>query len=159
MERLDRILMLVLSGCVACASSANRANRPDAAGMASPMVCDAWFEIGGTFGPSQDDFVFTLVNRSTSDGCRATRVAIVFETAISRDAIRVSTPAGWAATNTPCDSAKWVCGVTWQAANGLRPGLSQTGFGMTSSESRLLKAWVVDVGRRRVSMPIGHVSG
>jgi hypothetical protein len=153
------IVVVLLSGCVACASIVRSATPIEIAGTFSPTGCDAWLEIGGRFSPGLDDITFTLMNRSTSSDCSARRVTLLFEFPVSHGALQVSTPAAWTATEIHCDTADGVCGVVWRAQNGVSIRQSQSGFGIVSTVSGLLKVWIVDVGRRRVSMPIGHVGG
>jgi hypothetical protein len=156
----DRLLsVLALSGLAACAFVGGAGRGVEVAGTPSPSGCDAWFNLGGRFGPVKNDIQFTLSNKSESRDCRATRVIVLFMSPVRRDAIQVSTPIGWAGSYARCESGDGTCGVVWRSRVGVPAGESVSGFGIQCDSSLLLKIWTVDVGRRRVAMPIGHVGG
>jgi len=125
----------------------------------SPPGCDAWVEIGGTFSRT-NDVNYTLINRSTRRQCRATRVVVLFSTRLRPEAFRVSTPAGWIAFDAPCHTGG-ICGFGWHTRHGVAPGAQRTGFGLSydPTDAPVPHEWSVDVGHRRVRMPIGTVSG
>lgn len=130
-------------------------------GSPSPTGCDGWFEIGGTFN-SRNDLRFTLENRSSNVDCIATRVLILFSSAIRTPGISVSAPSGWRSREVRCASGDGKCGYEWSAVEqGVPKGGRLGGFGMTyiQTEQPYLKSWIIDLGRRRVEMPIGTVSG
>jgi hypothetical protein len=128
-------------------------------GTPSPTGCDAWVEIGGTFSRT-NDVHYTLVNRSTRRQCLATRLVVLFSARLRREAFRVSTPPGWIAFDAPCTTGG-ICGFGWYTRQGLVPEAQRTGFRLVydPADAPLPREWVVDVGRRRVQMPIGTVGG
>jgi hypothetical protein len=128
-------------------------------GTPSPTGCDSWVEIGGTF--SRTNHVhYTLINRSTGRHCLATRVVVLFSGRLRREAFRISTPPGWIAFQAPCRTGG-VCGFGWRTRHGVPPGEQRSGFGLAydPADAPLPREWLVDVGPRRLLMPIGTVGG
>jgi hypothetical protein len=148
---------LIVAGC---ASSRGLGRATELAGTPSPTGCDAWFEIGGTFA-RVTDVRYTLKNRSANPTCLAARVTVLFSGRLPSGAVRVSSPPGWSAADAPCQAGGGACGIEWRTREGVRPGKELTGFGLAydSTSTPLQKVWIVDLGRRRVEMPIGTVGG
>jgi hypothetical protein len=146
------VAVLVTAACAPLA----RVATPELAGTPSSTGCDAWFNIGGTFA-RMNDVGLALTNRSTNRACLATRVQFLFAGPVRAAAVRVTTPAGWASREVPCDTGGGVCGFEWRTDSaGVEPGRTRTGFGLTydPADTPLAKLWIVDVGRRRVQLPI-----
>lgn len=158
MRRTHRLLSALAScGVVACASVGGNGRGIEVAGTPSRSGCDASFEISDF----RNGIHFTLVNTSKSDNCKATQVTLVFESGVRRDVrdvMQVSTPTGWKVQDALCESGDGVCGVVWRAEVGLPAGESLSGFRI-ACDPRRLESWIVDVGRRRVTTPIGQVGG
>ncbi len=153
-------LIPVAVATCACASHGWSA-ATEMAGTPSATGCDAWFEIGGTFA-RQNDIRFTLRNRSANVRCSATRVEVLFASRLRTEAFRVSAPTNWTSRDLPCPDGKGSCGFEWRANGiGVPSGQELAGFGLTyvPADAPRLRSWVVDVGRRRVEMPIGTVGG
>ncbi len=151
------VLALAVAGC----APLTQVGVPEFAGTPSSTGCDAWFEIGGTFART-NDLRLTLMNRSTNRACSATRVQFLFAGPLRAPAVRVTTPTGWTSGEVPCDTGAGTCGFEWRTDRaGVTPGHALTGFGLTyeHASAPLAKSWIVDVGRRRVQMPIGTVDG
>jgi hypothetical protein len=153
-------LPLMATACLtlALASCAPKGRvQPSLAGTPSPTGCDAWFEIGGSFART-NDVHYTLINRSTHRQCLATRIVVLFEARVRPEAFHVSTPPGWIAFGAPCQTGG-VCGFGWRTRHGVPPGEQRSGFGLAydPADAPLPREWVVDVGRRRLNMPIGTV--
>jgi hypothetical protein len=157
--RPSRWSILLMVAAAACALSRTPPS-PELAGTSSPTGCDAWFEIGGTFS-RVNDVRYTLQNRSTGPQCPATRVVVLFSGQLRSAAFRVSTPAGWRRRDVPCETGGGVCGFEWRTRHGVLPGAELPGFGLVydPAEAPLPRSWIVDVGRRRVEMPIGTAGG
>jgi hypothetical protein len=132
----------------------------DLAGTPSPIGCDAWFEIGGSFS-RLNEIRYTLRNRSTNPACAATQATVLFAGPLARAAVRVSSPPGWTSHDVPCDVGGGVCGIDWKTRLGVRPGEELRGFGLAyeSVGAPRQRVWIIEVGRRRVEMPIGTVGG
>jgi hypothetical protein len=148
------VLAFALASC-----AANGPLQTAIPGTPSPTGCDAWVEIGGTFSRTTDVH-YTLINRSTRSNCLATRVVVLFAARIRPEAFRVSTPPGWIAFQTPCQTGGF-CGVGWRTRHGVPPGDQRSGFGLAydPADAPLPRQWWVDVGARRLLMPIGTVGG
>jgi hypothetical protein len=105
---------------------------------------------------------FTLENRSSGRRCIASRVQLLFWGEIQTQEVRISAPPGWRSRELRCSSGEGWCGYEWFAVDeGVLPGSRLVGFGVTyvSADQPLLRSWVIDLGRRRVEMPIGTVGG
>lgn len=140
----------------ACAARQDLA--PEFAGTPSPAGCDGFLSIGGTFS-TVDDVRFRLSNRSTHPRCRATRAAVIFRSRLPESALRISTPSGWTPHDVPCSTGDGSCGVEWRSPAGITAGESLDGFGLVfvAAATPRLDKWILDVGRRTVTMPIGTV--
>jgi hypothetical protein len=156
------ILLLVF--VAACASTrvvgGGTETGTELAGTPSASGCDAWFEVSGTFA-RQHDIRYTLRNRSTNPACSATGATVLFSGQLSRATVRVSAPPGWTTRDVPCQTGGGVCGIEWRTRDGVLAGHELPGFGLTypATKSPRQKVWIVDVGGRRVEMPIGTVGG
>jgi hypothetical protein len=128
-------------------------------GSPSDTGCDGWFngasrraEGGGTFSG------FTLQNRSTSPECLATRATLLFHYGVQEQDIRLRTPPGWTRELVRCNDAPDVCGVRWSGTPGVGAGELQRGFSIQHQQKRaFFRIWIVDVGPRRVAVPIGTI--
>ena len=163
MPRSTRYFSWLILGVVATAACAplRGTTAPELAGTPSVIRCDAWFGIGGTFSRLNDGR-YTLGNRSTSSACFATRVVMLFDGPLRPAAFRVSVPSGWMVREVPCQPDGGVCGFEWRAhGGGVPPGEQLAGFGLAYDPAGVPqpKAWLIDVGPRRIEMPIGRVAG
>jgi hypothetical protein len=143
----------------ACASPGRPAT--EISGTPSPTGCNAWFASQGTYS-QRNDIRLTLQNRSTNLGCTATKVQLLYASAIRPEGFKVSTPAGWTSREVRCASGQAVCGFEWRAKEaGVLAGQALPGFGLSyiQADQPRPKSWIIDVGRRRVEMPIGTVAG
>jgi hypothetical protein len=157
----------LLGGAVVAMAAMSCASRvavlaTEVPGTPSATGCDAWFNGRNTSSPQQNQIRFTLENRSSNSRCVASRVQLLFRSAILLDGIRVVTPSGWRRRELACASGPGWCGYEWMALDtGVPAGGHQAGFGITyvPGEQPLMKSWIVDLGRRRVEMPTGAVGG
>ncbi len=156
-----RVVWLLIAVPLAACGGLSHINAPyEIAGAPSATGCDGWFNLGGRSEPSGYTHAFTLQNRSTTATCRAQRVTLLFHRGIARTAIRLSSPPGWTMVTVPCQEQPLVCGVVWSSAPGVPAGGSLRGFGLWYGQpGGLLRIWIIDVGRRRVAVPIGTVGG
>lgn len=151
--------IVAITAISACASPGRPAT--EISGTPSPTGCDAWFASQGTYS-QRNDIRLTLQNRSTNPRCTATRVQLLYVNAIRAEGFKVSTPAGWTSREVRCASGQGVCGFEWRAKEaGVRAGQALPGFGLSyiQADQPRPKSWIIDVGRRRVEMPIGTVAG
>jgi hypothetical protein len=152
----------VILGFVVMPACALRGRTPtEISGTPSATGCDAWFASQGTFS-RRNEIGFTLQNRSTKPQCSATRVQYLFVTALRTERFRVAVPPGWTSRELRCPKAPGFCGFEWRANGaGVPAGQALQGFGLSflSVDASNAKSWVIDVGRRRVEMPIGNVGG
>lgn len=151
---------LVVLATMACAPL-TEAPSIQLAGTPSATGCDAWFEIGGTFA-RVNNVQYTLKNRPANPSCVATRVQVLFHEQLSPAAFRVSMPPAWTSLEVRCPSGVGSCGFEWRARGvGILPGQELGGFGLAYDPARAPRprSWIVEVGRRRVEMPIGNVGG
>ena len=125
----------------------------------SSTGCDAWFASGGRSEAGRHENAFTLENRSTSPECVARRVTIWMASPVARDAIKLTTPPGWALTIIACPGASSVCGWTWHHSDGVPPSAVAREFGLVYHYPVRLRLWQIEVGPRRVGMPDGYVGG
>ncbi|MBP1775527.1 MAG: hypothetical protein H6Q86_1533 [candidate division NC10 bacterium] len=100
-----------------------------------------------------------MVSRAEAAKCQARRVTLLLTRPALREVTTVTTPKGWTVAETPCTEPERVCGYVWRSKRGVAPGESQAGFGIGLFPPSRLKIWIVDVGKRRVEMPIGYVGG
>lgn len=152
-------VILVVMAMSTCTSLGRPAT--EVPGTPSSTGCDAWFEIQGTFS-QRDDIRYTLRNRSTNPRCSAARVHVLFVSKLRSEMFRVSVPPGWTSRAVSCSRGPGSCGFEWRAdEGGVPPGQELRGFGLSyvAADAPYPKSWIVDVGRRRVEMPIGTVGG
>lgn len=152
--------LLFVLAITACAPL-RHVSTPEPAGTPSSTGCDAEFEIGGACA-RVNDLRFTLMNRSTSRSCLATRVLFLFEDPLRPAAIRVTTPTGWTSREVPCETGGGARGFEWRTdLAGVMPGHALAGFGLTYDQASapFAKSWMVDLGRRRVIAMIGTAGG
>lgn len=130
-------------------------------GTPSRTGCDAWFASQGTYS-QRNDVRFTLQNRSANTRCVARSVQYWFVSAIVPERFRVSGPPGWSVRAMACPRSKGSCGFEWQSDGaGVSAGQQLGGFRMSylSVEAPNARSWIIDLGRRRVEMPVGNVAG
>lgn len=152
-------VILAVMTMSACASRMPAAT--EVAGTPSSTGCDAWFETRGT-SSQRNDFQYTLRNRSTNPRCAATRVQVLFVSALRPEVFRVTVPSGWTSRVVPCSMEPGSCGFEWRATeSGVPPGQELGGFGLSyvAADAPDSQSWIVDVGRRRVEMRYGIVGG
>jgi hypothetical protein len=159
--RAYRLLGVAAIG-IAAISCASRAAvvATEVPGTPSSTGCDAWFGGRNSSSPQLNQLRFTLENRSSHSRCVAKRVQLLFRSAVQLEGIRVVTPTGWQRRELTCASGPGWCGYEWSATNvGVPAGGRQAGFEISyvPADQPDLKSWIVDLGSRRVEMPIGTV--
>jgi hypothetical protein len=158
---LPAIACVVLSSFAVSACAWGGRAATEISGTPSATGCDAWFASQGRFS-RQNDIRFTLQNRSINPQCSATRVQYLFVTALRTERFKVAVPTGWTSRELRCPGAPGFCGFEWRANGvGVPAGQTLQGFGLSylSVDAPNAKSWIIDVGRRRVEMPIGNVGG
>ena len=143
--------LCLVAGQSACATV------PQQPASADARLCDARVEFWGWVGSSEmtrDRALFEVVNSSTREKCRASRVTLIAVRPIDEDLVRIATPEGWTAVRLPCTSGEGVCGVEWRHPSGIPPGQSQRGFGLLAPRMQTprLTSLVVQVGDNPIAI-------